>query len=280
MGPFRRRLLARLVRDRLSLWGAAIVLTFTLLAVFADTVAKDPVEMDPARRLLPPGPGHPLGTDALGRDLWSRIVHGSRWSLGLAAVATILIAALGITLGTLAGYLGGWIDAVLMRTVDVLLAFPGLLLAFAIVGVVGPGLENALLAVVALGWADYARIVRGATLGVREREFVLAARALGASDLRVLTSHVLPNVIPIVAVLATLEMGQLILAFASLGFLGLGVKPPTPEWGSMINEGRISFFVAPWPVICPGLAIGLAVLGFNLLGDGLRDALDPRRLTG
>lgn len=255
------------------------MVTFTLLAVFADAVAKDPLEMDPTRRLLPPIPGHPLGTDALGRDLWSRIAHGSRWSLGLAAVATLLIAALGITLGTLAGYLGGWTDVVLMRAVDVLLAFPGLLLALAIVGVRGPGLENALLAVVAIGWADYARIVRGSTLGVREREFVLAARGLGASDLRILTSHVLPNVIPTVAVLATLEMGQLILAFASLGFLGLGVKPPTPEWGSMINEGRISFFVAPWPVICPGLAIGLAVLGFNLLGDGLRDALDPRRLT-
>lgn len=271
------RLLRRLVRDPLALSGLVVVLLFAAAALAAPWVAPyDPTAVDPAGRLAGASVRHPLGTDPLGRDLLSRLLYGGRWSLGAAGLATLLVMTVGVTVGTVAGYAGGWLDQLVMRVVDVLLGLPSLVLALAIAGTLGPGIRNVLLGLVAVWWVDYARIVRSLVLGLREREFVMAARALGAPTYQVLLRHVLPSVVPPVAVLATLEMGSLILALSGLNFLGLGVQPPTPEWGAMINEGRRYLATAPQLMLYPGLAISLVVLGFNVLGDGLRDVLDPR----
>lgn len=270
------RPLRRLWRDRSAVVGLVLIAAFIVVGILASLFPTDPLAANAARRLEPPSLEHPLGTDHLGRDNLARLAHGARWSLGAAGLATLIVVSVGVALGALAGYAGGLTDAVIMRVVDVLMAFPGLLLALAIVGILGPGLEKALIALVAIGWVDYARVVRGIVLGLREREFTVAARAVGASDARIVVRHLLPNALPTVIVLATLEMGQVILAFAGLGFLGLGAVPPTPEWGAMINEARNYLFLAPQQTLYPGAAILLAVLGFNLLGDGLRDALDPK----
>ncbi|MDP8971448.1 MAG: ABC transporter permease subunit [Actinomycetota bacterium] len=273
----RRMLGRRLRRDRLSVTGLAVVAAFTLAAVAAPLLSgHEPTAVVPADRLLGPSLEHPLGTDPLGRDLLSRLLFGSRWSLGAAAIATVLVMTIGVSMGTVAGYYGGRLDAVVMRVVDMLLGFPSLVLALAIVGTLGPGIVNVMIGLVGVWWVDYARIVRGLVLALREREFVQAARAVGASDRHIMVRHVLPNVVPPVTVLATLEMGQLILAISGLSFLGLGAHPPTPELGAMLNDGRPFLFSAPQLMIYPGAAITLLVMGFNLLGDGLRDVLDPR----
>ena len=237
----------------------------------------DPAAAVPTQRLAGPGPEHPLGTDNLGRDILSRLLFGSRWSLGTAAMATLLIMTIGVTVGSVGGYYGGRLDELVGLVVDVLLAFPSLVLALAIAGTLGPGILNIMLGLVSVWWVGYARVVRGLVLATREQQFVLAARCLGARDRRVIVRHVLPNVLPPVVVLATLEMGGLILAISGLSFLGLGVQPPAPEWGAMLNDGRGFLFGAPQLMIYPGLAISLVVIAFNLLGDGLRDAFDPRR---
>ncbi len=269
-----------LIRDRSALFGLGLIVIFVCLAVFAP-LFQDPLLTNAEKRFEPPSfDHHLLGTDQLGRDNLSRIAYGARWSLGAAGLVTMIAVSIGVTLGALAGYFGGLLEAVLMRVVDVLMAFPSLLLALAIIGVLGPGLEKALLALIALGWVDYARLVRGLVLGLREREYALAARAIGATDFWIVTRHLLPNTMPVVIVLASLELGQVILTFAGLGFLGLGAIPPTPEWGAMINEARNYLFFAPQQTLYPGAAILLAVLGFNLLGDGLRDAFDPKESSG
>jgi peptide/nickel transport system permease protein len=269
--------LHRLLRDPLGLAGLCLVAVLITLSIAAPLIApQDPTAINAVGRLQPATHLHPLGTDNLGRDVLSRLLYGSRWSLGTVAIATILILSIGIVVGTIAGYFGGVVDEVLMRIVDVLLAFPSLLLALAIVGMLGPGLVTMMIGLVSVWWASYARIVRGIVLSIRDRDFVVAARSLGANDARILISHILPNVLPPVAVLATIEMGELILAVAGLGFLGLGAQPPTPEWGAMVNDGRSFLLSAPRLMIYPGVAISLAVIGFNLLGDGLRDVLDPR----
>ncbi len=263
--------------DPLTLAGAALVGMFLLAAVFAPLLAPhDPTTIDAAQRLAGPSLRHPLGTDYLGRDLLSRLLYGSRWSLGTVVLAATLILGIGVTVGSVAGYYGGRLDDVLMRIVDVLLAFPGLILALAVAGTLGPGIGSVMIGLVSIWWVSYARIVRGLVLGLRERPFIEAARALGFSDRRIVFRHVLPNILPPVLVLATLEMGELILALTALNFLGLGAQPPTPEWGAMINDARPFLFTAPRLMIYPGLAISLLVVGFNLLGDGLRDILDPR----
>jgi peptide/nickel transport system permease protein len=273
----RRSFLGRVVREPLPLAGLVLVGAFALAAVAAPALTRhEPDTVDVVARLASPSRDHLLGTDALGRDLFSRILFGARWSLGAAFAVTVAVSAIGVTVGAASGYLGGRVDAVTMRVVDALLAVPTLLLALAVVGVIGPGLRGVLAGLVLVGWAGYARVVRGIVLGLRENEYVVAARAVGGSDAHILRRHVLPNVVSPVVVLASLEMGQLILALAGLSFLGLGAQPPTPEWGTMLNDGRVFLLTAPQLMIYPGVAISLVVLGLNLLGDGLRDMLDPR----
>ena len=272
-----RGVLRGLLNDPTAVAGLMLVLAFATIALMAPILAPiDPNVADAARRLEGPSPSHTLGTDNLGRDIWSRLVYGSRWSLGVVAVATVLIMSIGITVGTAAGYFGGLVDSILMRVVDVLLAFPSLLLAIAIAGTLGPGITSVIIGLSSVWWASYARIVRGLVLTMRERDFVAAARGLGAPEGHIILRHILPNVLPPVAILATVEMGELILAVAGLGFLGLGAQPPAPEWGTMVNDGRPFLLSAPRLMILPGVAISLAVIGMNLLGDGLRDVLDPR----
>jgi peptide/nickel transport system permease protein len=272
-----RQVLGRL-RLGLAGWlGLGLVITFVFAAVAAPWLTpNDPTLLHPGQSLAGPSAQFPLGTDNLGRCVLSRLLYGSRLSLGISAIATLLIMTIGVVLGVVSGYYGGVVDGVLMRIVDVLLAFPGLVIALAIAGVLGPGMVNAMVGLVSVWWVGYARVVRGVALTVRERPYIEAARTIGATNRRILWRHVLPNVVPPVIVLATLEMGQLILAIAGLNFLGLGAQPPTPEWGAMLNEGRPFLQTAPQLMISPGLAISLVVLGFNLLGDGLRDLLDPR----
>lgn len=272
-----RSLLRRLLEDRLSRTGLVIVVVLGLAALLAPWLAPhDPTAQDATNRLLGSSLTHPLGTDNLGRDVLSRLLFGARWSLGIAAAATGIVMAIGVVVGIISGYYGGLLDTVIMRVVDVLLAFPNLILFLAIVGTLGAGLQNLLIALVSITWVTYARVVRGIVLALREREFVQSSVALGATDRWIMVRHVLPGVISPVVVLASLRMGRLVLALAALGFFGLGVQPPTPEWGSMVNQGRVYIQTAPQLMLYPGAAISLAVLGFNLLGDGLRDVLDPR----
>jgi peptide/nickel transport system permease protein len=257
--------------------GLALVGMFVVLAVGAPVLApNDPIAIHPGQSLSGASVQFPLGTDNLGRCLLSRLLYGSRASLSLAALTAVLIMGIGVTLGAISGYYGGLIDDLVMRVVDVLLAFPSLVIALAIAGMLGPGVVNAMIGLVSVAWVSYARVVRGLVLSLRERPYVEAARALGSRHRDILWRHVLPNVVPPVIVLATLELGQLILAIAALNFLGLGAQPPAPEWGAMLNEGRPFLQVAPRLMILPGLAISLVVLGFNLVGDALRDVLDPR----
>ena len=276
--PRRFESLRAVLRDRAALAGLTILLFVTVVALGADLIAPyDPTALDPTSNLASPSTDHWLGTDNLGRDLFSRLVHGARWTLGAAGLAAAGIVILGVTIGMLAGYFGGLVDDLLMRIVDVLLAFPSMILALAIVGMLGPSLTNVLIGMVAVWWVDYARVVRGLTLKVAQNDYVLSAHCCGCSRGRMILQHILPNVIPSVIVLATLELGALILAISGLSFLGLGAQPPTPEWGTMLSDGRLFFLNAPQLMMYPGIAITLVVLGCNLLGDGLRDALDPRQ---
>jgi peptide/nickel transport system permease protein len=275
--PKRFQALRAVLQDRSAVVGLVILLIVTVAALAADLISPySPMEMDPLANLADPSAEHWLGTDNLGRDLFSRLVHGARWSLGAAALAAAGIVVLGVTIGILAGYFGGLIDDLLMRLVDVLLAFPSMILALAIVGTLGPSLVNVLIGMVAVWWVDYARVVRGLTLKVVQNDYVLSAHCCGCGKGRMIFRHILPNVIPSVIVLATLELGSLMLAISGLSFLGLGAQPPTPEWGTMLSDGRLFFLNAPQLMMYPGIAITLVVLGCNLLGDGLRDALDPR----
>lgn len=273
----RLALLRRLGREWTAVIGALIVATFVFIAIAAPWIAPyDPLETDATAILVPSSSEHWLGTDNLGRDYLSRLMHGARWSLGTAVSATMVVVVIGVTVGLVSGYFGGLIDDVLMRIVDVLLAFPSLVLALAIVGMLGPSLRNVMIGVIIVWWVDYARVVRGLTLSIKEREFITAAHCVGCSSRHIIFRHVFPNAIPSVIVLATLELGVMMLAISGLSFLGLGAQPPTPEWGAMLNNGRLFFQSAPHLMIFPGAAITLAVIGFNLVGDSLRDALDPR----
>jgi peptide/nickel transport system permease protein len=258
--------------------GAAIVVLTVVGAVVAPwAVPYDPARQELALRLARPSLAHPFGLDELGRDIFSRVLAGARISLFVGLTVVGISSVVGVLLGSIAGYFGGWIVDVISRAIDVLLAFPGILLAIALVAVLGPSLSNVVMALSVIGWVGYARLVRGQVLKARELEFVQAARALGASSSRILIRHVVPTTMPAVMVQATLGMAGAILAEASLSFLGLGVQPPTPSWGTMLNGGRLHLLDAPHLTIFPGVAIATLVLGFNFLGDGLRDALDPKR---
>ncbi len=258
---------------------AGLLLTVALLLVAAAAPLLSPYDpdvQDTARRLEPPSRQHLLGLDDLGRDVLSRILYGARVSLRVGFSVVILASLLGVTLGAIAGYFGGVIDTLIMRLTDILLAFPGILLAIAMVAVLGPSLNNVIVALATIGWVAYARLVRGQVLKVREMEYVTAAKALGAGSPRVIILHVLPNVINPVIVMATLGLAGAILSEAALSFLGLGVQPPTPSWGAMLTAGRRYLGVANHLAVFPGAAIMLAVMGLNFLGDGLIDALDPK----
>jgi peptide/nickel transport system permease protein len=270
-------------RSPLAAAGAILVGLVIMSALAAPLLAtSDPVEQDLTAVLKPPywqadgSLDHPLGTDHLGRDIYSRMVYGARISLVISVAAALIGAVVGVAAGLAAGYHGGRTDAVIMRIVDLNLAFPLILLALAVVAILGPSLRNLIIVMAITTWMIYARVVRGVSLGLREREFVHAARAIGASDTRIITSHILPNVFAPVVVIWTLEVARVILMESALSFLGLGVPPPTPTWGRMLAEGRDYLTVAGWIATFPGLAIMLTVLGINFLGDGLRDLLDPR----
>lgn len=269
--------LRRLARHRAALAGAAIVAVFLLGAVLApELAAHDPTDAHLDFALRPPTSAFLLGTDSYGRDILSRLLFGGRISLTIGVIAVALSFCLGLPLGILAGFYGGTVDHIVMRTVDVWLAFPGLLLAIAIVAVLGPGLQNVMLAIGIAGVPGVARLVRGSVLSIREELYIEVGRAIGGSDAHIMRAHVLPNVLPPVIVLLTLRLGAAILTGVGLSFLGLGVQPPAPEWGAMVAEGRAYLQRAWWVSTIPGAAIFLSVMGFNLLGDGLRDALDPR----
>jgi len=261
--------------------GAALVAGTMLVALAAPWIAPgDPAAQLLERRLESPSRDHPLGLDELGRDIYTRLVYGARVSVGVGLAVVLLSGLFGTLVGAVAGYVGGRVDALLMRLTDVFLAFPGILLAIALVAVLGPALRHVVFALVAIGWVSYARLVRGQVLQIRELEFVTAARATGVTDVRILWRHVLPNFLPTLLVQASLGMAGAILAEASLSFLGLGIQPPTPSWGAMINAGRGHLLDAPHLALFPGLAILLAVMALNFLGDGLVDLLDPRRGGG
>lgn len=278
----RAGILRRVLRHRLGLIGFILVIILVVMAIAPGLFTSwSPVQGDQAQGLLAPGQATPdgvhwMGTDPLGRDIWARVVYGARISLGTAALVTLLAAALGFFVGLLAGSTGGVIDSILMRLADIQLAFPALLLAIALVALLGPGLQNVVPTLIVLGWAQYARIIRGVVLSLREREYVIASRALGARSSHILFRHLAPNALPTCLVLASLHFGRIIIIESSLSFLGLGALPPTPTWGGMLADGRNYMFVAWWMTTFPGLAIFTATLGVNLLGEALREILDPR----
>ncbi|MDR7555597.1 MAG: ABC transporter permease [Armatimonadota bacterium] len=273
--PRRRRLNPPLVA------GGALVTTLVVLALGAPWLAPyDPTAVDPAGRLAPPGGGHLLGTDRLGRDVASRLLHGGRVAMAVGATAVLIGAGTGVPLGLVAGFRGGALDSVVMRVMDGLLAFPALLLAVMMIAALGPGHVQAMVAIGIVLVPIFARLSRAQTLAVRHQEFVLAARALGAPEGRIVARHVLPNIAGPLLIQGTVAFSGAVLAEASLSYLGLGTQPPTPSWGGMLQEARDVLFIAWWMAIWPGVTIAAAVLGFNLLGDGLRDLLDPRLRGG
>lgn len=265
--------------NRLAVVGLAIVLALVLVALLADVLAPYPPTVgELGARLLPPSSTHFFGTDDQGRDIFSRLIHGSRITLAVVAMVAVLAAPIGLLVGTVAGYAGGWLDAVLMRITDIFLAFPRLILALAFVAALGPGIENAVIAIAITSWPPYARIARAETLTIRQADYISAVKLLGASPLRIVLRHVMPLCLPSVIVRVTLDMAGIILTAAGLGFLGLGAQPPLPEWGAMIAAGRAYVLDQWWVAAAPGAAIFVVSLGFNLLGDGLRDALDPKAM--
>jgi peptide/nickel transport system permease protein len=276
-----RHVLSVIVRDPLSLASTIVIILFILIAAFAPLVAPSPEEgagkTNVNNRMLAPSAEHPFGTDRLGRDMLSRVIMGARSAL-IVPIGVVLFAILiGAPLGAIAGYKGGWVDEIIMRVTDLFLAFPSLLLAMAITAALGRGLRNAAIALVVSWWPWYTRLVRGVTISLRERYFVEAAQATGVRDSLIILRHILPNTISPVLVQATVDLGTVILAMGSLGFLGLGTQPPSPDWGLMVAEGREFILNQWWISVFAGLAIFVVVLAFNLLGDTLRDIFDPRQ---
>jgi len=265
-------------RNRLALVGLAIVVALVLVAALAPWLAPYAPDVGDLRtqRLLPPSAAHWFGTDDQGRDILSRLLHGARITLYVVTLVAVLAAPIGLLVGTVAGYAGGWVDALLMRVTDIFLAFPRLILALAFVAALGPGIENAVIAIAITSWPPYARIARAETLTLRQADYISAVKLLGASPARIVLRHVMPLCLSSVIVRVTLDMAGIILTAAGLGFLGLGAQPPLPEWGAMIAAGRAYVLDQWWVAAAPGAAIFIVSLAFNLLGDGLRDALDPK----
>jgi len=259
-----------------------LFLTFiAFLALTADFIApKRFDEIDPSSRLLPPSIKYFFGTDHLGRDIFSRVVYGARIALWVGLLVVLVEAGIGVPLGLLAGFYGGRIDKFISAITDLIWAFPPIILALAIVTILGPGLTNVVIAVAVVSWAPYTRVVRAKTLSIVSREFIIAARAIGESSLSIMLRYILPNILPPIIVLATLTIPSAILYTTALSFLGFGAQPPTPDWGLMLNEGRDYIFMAPWCCVFPGLFITLTALSFNLLGDALREVLDPKLRYG
>jgi peptide/nickel transport system permease protein len=268
----------RLLRNPLTAAGVAVIVLLMVVAAAAPWIAPhDPLQQDLARALQPPGPGHWFGTDEFGRDVFSRLVHGTRITLFIVTLVTVVVGPLGMAIGVVSGYFGGAVDAVLMRVADIFLSFPGLVLALAFVAALGPGLDHAVLAIALTAWPPIARLARAEALTLRRADFIVAAQLQGASHLRVLCRHLAPLCLPSVLVRLTMNMASVVLTAAGLGFLGLGAQPPLPEWGAMIAEGRRYMLDSWWLVAAPGAAILVVSMAFNLLGDGLNDALDPRQ---
>ena len=267
-----------LFRNKASFLGLVIISLLIFTAVAADIISPyDPNKITLDDKLKPPSSEHMFGTDQLGRDQLSRVIYGTRTTFELSIIIVTLTASFGVIAGIIAGYYGGIIDEMLMRVIDVLLAFPSIILALVIIGALGPGILNTVIAVSLVGWLYYARVARASTLSIKEKEYIEGARAMGCSETYIYTRYILPNCLPPIIVLVTLNMGGVILTIASLGFLGLGAQPPTPEWGTMLNEGREFLRDCPWLSVVPGALIMISVLAFNFIGDGLRDILDPRQ---
>jgi len=264
-------------KSKIAVVGMAIVLFFILVAFLAPWLAPEGInDQSPADRLQPPSSAHWLGTDDFGRDILSRIIYGARISLSVGFLSVVLSVVVGSMLGIVAGYYGRWVDMIISRVFDIMLAFPSILLAIAIVAVLGPSLQNALIAIAIINVPNFGRLIRSKVLSIKEEEYISAAKAIGMKDARILFSHILPNSMAPVIVQGTLAVATAILEAAALGFLGLGAEPPMPEWGKMLADSKDYLQSAPWTMIFPGLSIMLTVLGFNLMGDGLRDALDPK----
>jgi peptide/nickel transport system permease protein len=272
--PLKRSLRA-LGRNRMAMLGMAVILFWIVVALTAPLIApQDPLDQDVMRRLEPPSSEHLFGTDELGRDVFSRVLYGTRISLPVGFVVIGFALLTGSLLGALAGYVGGAPDLVIMRVADITMAFPSIVLALAIAAVLGPSLRNAVIAMIAVWWPEYARLMRGQVLSVKNNEYVAAARATGVPSRQILFRHIIPNAVTPIIVKASLDVGTAILTIAALSFIGLGVVPPTPEWGSMISSGRYKFY-SWWLTAFAGLAMLMVVIGFNFLGDGVRDAFDP-----
>ncbi|MBD8028411.1 ABC transporter permease [Ureibacillus sp. Re31] len=267
-------------KSKAALVGTAIVVFFILLAVFGPLIAPEGINeqklQDSSLRLAPPSSEYWFGTDDFGRDIFSRVVYGARISLAVGFLSVILSAVVGSFLGIISGYYGRWIDTIISRIFDIMLAFPSILLAIAIVSILGPSLQNALIAIAIINIPNFGRLIRSKVLSVKEEEYIVAAKAIGMKDSRILWRHILPNSLSPVIVQGTLAIATAIIEAAALSFLGLGAEAPQPEWGKMLSDARVHLMTAPWTMIFPGLAIMLTVLGFNLMGDGLRDALDPK----
>ncbi len=264
-------------KNKLAMVGTVIILAFIFVAIFAPVLAPyDPYEQNLPNRLAPPSREHLLGTDQFGRDILSRIIWGTRIELQIIFLVTVISTTIGTVIGVIAGYFGGVVDEILMRITDMFLAFPSLVLAMAFAAALGPSLTNAIIAISIVAWTVYARLVRAETIKIKAMPYIEAIKALGAGTFRILFLHILPMTVSPILVQMTLRMGTIILTAAGLGFLGLGAQPPTPEWGAMVSDGRLYMMNAWWISTFSGLAIALVVLGFNLLGDGIRDILDPR----
>jgi len=266
-----------LLRNPLAMVGLGIVFALLVAAALAPMLTDySPYAQELRQRLRPPDAAHWLGTDELGRDIFSRVLHGARLTLYIVALVAVIAAPVGLLIGTVAGYVGGWVDSVLMRLTDIFLAFPRLILALAFVAALGPGIENAVLAIAITAWPPYARIARAETLTIRHSDFIAAVRLQGASQARIIARHIVPLCVSSLIIRVTLDMAGIILTAAGLGFLGLGAQPPLPEWGAMVSSGRQFLLDQWWVATMPGIAIFIVCLGFNLLGDGLRDVLDPK----